>query len=70
MPGVTYLTVDDVAAILKVSKRTVWRWSATGQMPAAHKLAGTTYRWVQADIEEWQRKLAREAAPVRLALPA
>ena len=46
------LTADDVAAMLQVSKRTVWRMRATSQLPRPVKVGGVV-RWRAADIESW-----------------
>lgn len=53
-----YLSVDQVAKRLSVSKDTIWRWKRKGDFPAAVKLGGTTTRWRLADIEEWEGQLA------------
>ena len=59
------LTVKDVAAILKVHPRTVWRMSAMGEIPAPLTLAPKTIRWRLKDIEAHVAKLAAQADQVR-----
>ena len=44
-------TLDDVAAYLKVGKRTVYRLAANGQIPA-FKLGGT-WRFQRAELDRW-----------------
>ncbi len=59
------LTVRDVAAVLKIHPRTVWRMSATGEIPAPLALAPKTIRWRLKDIEAHLAKLAAQAQQVR-----
>jgi excisionase family DNA binding protein len=49
-----FYTVDDVAALLQVSKRHVWRMHDAGRMPAAVRL-GRLVRWPKALIDDWVR---------------
>jgi predicted DNA-binding transcriptional regulator AlpA len=51
-PTLPLLTADDVAAMLQVSKRTVWRMRQTLQLPRPVKVGGAV-RWRAADIESW-----------------
>jgi excisionase family DNA binding protein len=44
-------TLDDVAAYLKVSKRTVYRLAASKKIPAFK--VGGTWRFSRADIDAW-----------------
>ena len=46
------LTVDDVASLLQVSKRTIWRMRSCRQLPLPVKVGGGV-RWRQCDIESW-----------------
>ena len=59
------LTVKDVAAVLKIHPRSVWRMSATGEIPAPLALAPKTIRWRLKDIEAHLAKLAAQAEQVR-----
>lgn len=45
------LTIDEVAAYLKASKRTVYRLAAIGELPA-FKLGGT-WRFRRGDLDQW-----------------
>jgi excisionase family DNA binding protein len=45
------LTLDDVAAYLKVGKRTVYRLAAAKKIPAFK--VGGTWRFRNADIDRW-----------------
>ncbi len=44
-----WLTTEQAAEYLQVSKATITRWIRTGTMPAA--LIGSTYRIAAADLE-------------------
>ena len=44
-------TLDEVAAYLKVGKRTVYRLAASGKLPA-FKLGGT-WRFRRAELDQW-----------------
>lgn len=46
------LTVEDVAALLQVSPRTVWRMRSSCQIPKPIKVGGGV-RWRRQDIESW-----------------
>lgn len=45
------LTIDEVAAYLKTSKRTVYRLAANGKLPA-FKLGGT-WRFRRRELDQW-----------------
>lgn len=45
------LTIEEVAAYLKVGRRTVYRLAANGQIPA-FKLGGV-WRFRRAELERW-----------------
>ncbi|ABM58358.1 phage transcriptional regulator, AlpA [Verminephrobacter eiseniae EF01-2] len=45
------LTIDEVAAYLKASKRTVYRLAASGKLPA-FKLGGT-WRFRRGELDQW-----------------
>jgi excisionase family DNA binding protein len=52
LSGAALLTVDDVAALLNVSTRTVRRMADSGAMPRPVKLA-SLIRWRRDDIDAW-----------------
>lgn len=56
MRSTFYLTVNDVATRLSVSKDTIWRWARLGTSPEAVRLSAGVTRWRLTDIE------AREAS--------
>ena len=46
------LRVGEVAQLLGISERSVWRMQSAGKLPAAIRLAGSI-RWRRAEIEAW-----------------
>jgi len=54
------LTVKQVAEMLHVSERSVWRWSVTGVLPPGIKIGGSV-RWSQESIRQWAAKREKEA---------
>ena len=54
------MTVREVAAILKLHPRSVWRMAATGAIPGPIRLAEKTVRWRRVDLEEYLANLAEE----------
>lgn len=46
------LNAVDVAAVLRVGQRTLWRWRDSGRLPAPVKIGGCV-RWRASDIEQW-----------------
>lgn len=53
-------TLDELAAYLKVGKRTLYRLAAHGEIPA-FKVAGT-WRFPQSEIDQWINDQTRAAA--------
>ena len=51
------LTVRQVAGLLSVHPRSVWRMAATGKIPAPIRLGEKTVRWRAADLEQHLEKL-------------
>lgn len=46
------ITADELAAILGLSKRSVWRLVANGEIPEPLRVGGST-RWPLDEIEAW-----------------
>jgi excisionase family DNA binding protein len=53
------LTTDEVQAHLRISRRTLYYWRSMGTAPPAIKV-GRHLRWPQAQLQEWQDRLAAE----------
>lgn len=51
------MTVDQVAAYLQVSTRTVYNLAAAGEMPAAK--VGEQWRFYRPEIDRWLIRLSR-----------
>jgi len=49
------LTIEDVAKVLKVSKRTVYRWIETGELRVA-RIGRKTYRVFESDLKKFLEK--------------
>lgn len=52
------MTVREVAAVLKLHTRSVWRMAATGAIPAPIRLGEKTVRWRRVDLEKHLATLA------------
>jgi prophage regulatory protein len=56
-PALAYLdellTVNDLIALLKISRRSVWRWVAEGRLPQPVRYSATCVRWKASVIETW-----------------
>jgi excisionase family DNA binding protein len=48
-----WLTVDEICAELKISRRTFDRWRATGKAPRCKPLPGGTLRIRRSWFDEW-----------------
>ena len=46
------LTADEVAAMLGVSERTLWRLLSAGKVPKPVRFGRNT-RWREAEVKEW-----------------
>ena len=49
------LTIEEVAKVLKVSKRTVYRWVDSGDLKVA-RIGRKTYRVFESDLRKFIRK--------------
>jgi predicted DNA-binding transcriptional regulator AlpA len=49
----TLLTVQDVAEILSVGVRTVWRWTALSRLPKPIRLAKKVVRWKASELQAY-----------------
>ena len=49
----TMLTVDDLAGILSVGRRTIWRWATEGRIPNPIKISERCIRWKASEIQEY-----------------
>jgi len=58
-PAVEIFTLDEVAAYLKVGKRTVYRLAAAKKIPAFK--VGGTWRFRRQEIDQWIKRQTAEA---------
>ncbi len=58
MAELRLLDVREVAQILGIAVRTVWRLSATGELPAPVRIGARIVRWRLSDIEQYLEALA------------
>jgi excisionase family DNA binding protein len=56
-----FLTVDEVADMVRVRPRTVYQWVAERRIP--HYKPGRTLLFDPAEIEQWIKDSRREATP-------
>ena len=47
------LTVNEVAALISVSRSTIYRWIGEGRFPKGKKIGPNSTRWMEGDIDEW-----------------
>jgi excisionase family DNA binding protein len=48
-----YLTIEEVAELLRVSERTVYRWIRNGNLQAIQVMEGGGYRIPQSEIDRF-----------------
>lgn len=48
-----FYRINDLEAILGVSKSSIWNWTKKGEFPKRIKLAENTTAWSATDIELW-----------------
>ena len=61
-PMDTLMTIDEVAAYLRLSKDTVYRMAQTGRIPGSK--VGTQWRFRRGDVDQWleqNKNIIREA---------
>lgn len=47
------LRINELAAILGVSRTTVYRWSERSDFPKKKQIGPNSVRWLQSDVENW-----------------
>jgi predicted DNA-binding transcriptional regulator AlpA len=65
LEGVTLLTARQVAALLGVHVRSVWRMSQADQIPRPIRLADRVVRWRLADLQAYLDGIASGGKAVR-----
>jgi len=59
LPDSAYVDVRTVAQLYQISVATVWRWAASGILPAPVKVGPGTTRWSVAALRQHRSTLAR-----------
>jgi excisionase family DNA binding protein len=54
-----FMTVDDLARLLRVPKATIYRWRSTGHSPRGYTI-GRHVRFRRAEVEAWLEERADE----------
>jgi predicted DNA-binding transcriptional regulator AlpA len=65
--GRMYLSLEQVAREIQVSRTTLWRWRQSGKIPAGHRYRGRLTLFSLAELETI-RGYANRLAPIGLAL--
>ena len=52
--AVDYLTLREVAELLKLSEKTVYRLAQRGELPAFK--VGGSWRFIRSDIDDWAKR--------------
>jgi predicted DNA-binding transcriptional regulator AlpA len=50
--GVAYFAATEVAAILKISRQTLWRWRRAGKIPVGHRFRDGQTFFTQNEVDE------------------
>ncbi len=53
----TLITAEEIAEILKVSPKSIYRWASEGRLPAFRE--GRLIRFLESDVEEFVRTRVR-----------
>ncbi len=51
------ITAEEIAALLKVSPKSIYRWASEGRLPAFRE--GRLIRFLESDVEEFVRTRVR-----------
>lgn len=68
-PNITLLTAREVAQLLGVHVRSVWRLAQTGEIPAPLRVSERVVRWRLADLEAHLNQLAVKGQRIRKGAP-
>ena len=66
--GAMMWTVEEVAAALNISKRTIWRMESCGELPPAIRM-GRVVRWSAQEIRGWIARKQEESRRKKEKLP-
>lgn len=64
-PEPDYLDIDQLAAKLSVTTRTIFRLVKSGDLPAGRRVGSKVLRWRMKDVDQWlQSRPKRRVRPV------
>src|SRR5271166_6413255 len=52
--GIAYFAATDLAAFLKISRQTLWRWRRAGKIPIGHRFRDGQTFFTQSEVQEIQ----------------
>ena len=48
-----FVRLPEVVQLTGVSRSTIYRWMANGEIPKQAFLVGNTVGWLESDVEDW-----------------
>jgi excisionase family DNA binding protein len=64
LDGIRYLSNDEVAQKVGISRQTLWRWRAAGKIPVGRQYQGRVILFTQDEVTEIRRYAHRIEPPV------
>jgi predicted DNA-binding transcriptional regulator AlpA len=67
LDGIRYLSNDEVARKLRISRQTLWRWRAAAKIPLGRQYRGRVVLFTQDEVTEIRRYAHRVEPAIPLA---